>query len=119
MSVTKLGAMGPVGWIPGLECTHAILSFDHVLRGSLTLSFDAGDSSGEEKASLPSAVVFDNGRGYTEKDFRRSFPSCWIWLQSNSFRKNTGTSLFVSIARLPLFGLELPGFTASDGITQH
>ena len=113
VSVTKLGAMGPVGWIPGLECTHAILSFDHVLRGSLTLSFDAGDSSEEEEASLPSTVVFDNGRGYTEKDFGRSFPSLWLWIQTNSFRKTPGTSLFVSIARLPLFGLELPGFTAA------
>ena len=110
VSLTRLGAMGPVGWIPGLECTHGLLSFDHVLDGSLTLS--TGEE--EESTSVSSSVVtFDNGRGYTEKDFGRSFPSLWIWLQTNSFRNNPGTSLFVSIARLPLFGQEFPGFTAA------
>ena len=57
----------------------------------------------------------DEGRGYTEKDYGRSFPTLWVWIQTNSFRKNHGTSLFVSIARIPtpLFGLEFPGFTAA------
>jgi len=111
VSLTRLGAMGPVGWIPGLECTHGLLSFDHVLHGSLTLS--STSSVDEQIPNESSVVTFDNGRGYTEKDFGRSFPSLWIWLQTNSFRKNPGTSLFVSIARLPLFGQEFPGFTAA------
>jgi len=111
VSLTRLGAMGPVGWIPGLECTHGLLSFDHVLHGSLTLSSTSLDD--EQIPNESSVVTFDNGRGYTEKDFGRSFPSLWIWLQTNSFRKNPGTSLFVSIARLPLFGQEFPGFTAA------
>jgi len=111
VSLTRLGAMGPVGWIPGLECTHGLLSFDHVLHGSLTLS--STSSVGEQILNESSVVTFDNGRGYTEKDFGRSFPSLWIWLQTNSFRNYPGTSLFVSIARLPLFSQEFPGFTAA------
>ncbi|KAL7524522.1 hypothetical protein ACHAXR_000608, partial [Thalassiosira sp. AJA248-18] len=103
VSLTQLGAMGPVGWIPRLECTHGILSFDHILGGSLVMT-SAGEST---------SISFDDGRGYTEKDFGRSFPSLWVWIQSNSFRQNPGTSLFVSIARLPVFSLELPGFTAA------
>ena len=108
VSLMELGAMGPVGWLPGLECTHGILSFDHVLSGSLDMSF-----VGDDKEKAPSSISFDNGRGYTEKDFGRSFPSLWVWIQSNSFAKNPGTSLFVSIAQIPLFGMKLPGFTTA------
>ena len=110
VSLTKLNAMGYFGWIPGLECTHGILSFDHVLHGSLSVS-SASETS--EVDRVPTSISFDQGRGYTEKDFGRSFPSLWVWIQSNSFRNNPGTSLFVSIARVPVFGLELPGFTAA------
>jgi tocopherol cyclase len=58
-------------------------------------------------------ITFDNGRGYTEKDFGRSFPSMWVWLQTNSFPLHPGTSLFVSVARVPVLGFGLPGFTAA------
>lgn len=120
VSFLKLGAMGPVGWMPGLECTHGILSFDHELSGnlSLTASVKSGSSS-SNATSFPTSstleISMDGGRGYTEKDFGRSFPSLWVWIQTNSFRKNPGTSLFVSLARIPtpLFGLEFPGFTAA------
>jgi len=111
ISLMQLGAMGPVGWLPGLECTHGVLSFDHILHGSLTLTHSSLEDEVEKVSS--SIISFDNGRGYTEKDFGKSFPSLWVWIQSNSFPQNTGTSLFVSIARLPLFGMELPGFTAA------
>jgi hypothetical protein len=49
----------------------------------------------------------NNGRGYTEKDHGSSFPSLWIWLQTNSFPQNPGTSVFASVARIstPFFGL--------------
>ncbi|KAL3787673.1 hypothetical protein ACHAWO_000473 [Cyclotella atomus] len=112
VSFFGLGAMGPVGWIPGLECTHGVLSFDHELKGSLTMASATRDTY--DKTS-PITISMDGGRGYTEKDFGRAFPSMWIWIQTNSFRNNPGTSLFVSIARIPipLFGWELPGFTAA------
>ena len=118
VSLMQLGAMGPVGYIPGLECTHGILSFDHILHGSLSMSSSATrDSSddGEQQQVVSSSTIlsFDGGRGYTEKDFGRSFPSLWVWIQSNSFRNNPGTSLFVSVARVPVFGMEFPGFTAA------
>ena len=108
VSLFSLGAMGPVGWMPGLECTHGILSFDHEIQGSLTMH----DRSIENTKSK--TIIMDGGRGYTEKDYGRSFPSTWIWIQTNSFSNNPGTSLFVSIARVPIpFGWEFPGFTAA------
>lgn len=109
VSLFHLGAMGPVGWMPGLECTHGVLSFDHEIRGYLTFSTTKSSDIDSQTISM------DQGRGYTEKDYGRSFPSTWVWIQTNSFRKNPGTSLFVSIARIPtpLFGWEFPGFTAA------
>lgn len=75
-------------------------------------------SSGTNKTddgNTSMTISMDGGKGYTEKDFGRSFPSMWIWIQTNSFRENPRTSLFVSIARMPvpMFGLEFPGFTAA------
>ncbi|KAL9185745.1 hypothetical protein ACHAXT_003522 [Thalassiosira profunda] len=90
---------------------------DLILKGHLDFGSLAPwpISLGKLGAMGPEAAVisFDNGRGYTEKDFGRSFPSLWIWLQTNSFRSTPGTSLFVSVARIPLFGMEFPGFTAA------
>ncbi|KAL7459677.1 hypothetical protein ACHAWC_011552 [Mediolabrus comicus] len=110
VSLLYLGAMGPVGWMPGLECTHGILSFDHELSGNITLTTTASN-----KKSSTEIISMNGGRGYTEKDFGRSFPSLWVWIQTNNFRNNPGTSLFVSIARIPtpFFRLEFPGFTAA------
>ena len=42
-------------------------------------------------------VDFTGGRGYLEKDWGRSFPKAWLWMQSNHFGVN-GTSLMASIA---------------------
>jgi len=115
VSLFELGCMGHVGWIPNLECTHGVLSFDHVLHGSITFTNFNEDATNSSQPLANTTVSMDEGRGYTEKDFGRSFPSLWIWIQTNSFRNNPGTSLFVSLARIstPIFGLEFPGFTAA------
>jgi hypothetical protein len=70
-----------------------------------------------------------SSRGYVEKDRGSSFPSLWIWMQTNSFasrfHRERGTSLFFSVARIPVLTnhwwwwwwwfprLEFPGFTAA------
>jgi tocopherol cyclase len=59
---------------------------DHALSGSLTV--DGAELS------------FDGGRGYAEKDWGRSFPSSWIWAQSNHFER-PGISVSASVARVP------------------
>jgi len=43
---------------------------------------------------------YDGGRGYVEKDWGRSFPSSWIWAQSNDFPES-GVSVTVSVAKVP------------------
>lgn len=80
------GIMGPFRFAPGMETYHGVLSMDHAVAGSVTLD---GERWG-----------FGEGRGYVEKDWGRSFPSSWIWAQSNSFEKDR-TSVTVSVARVP------------------
>lgn len=88
----SLFAPGVMGWyrfVPRMECYHAVCSLDHELSG--TLSIDGAH------------VDFTGGRGYAEKDWGRSFPSSWVWAQSNHF-DSTGTSVTLSVARIPWMG---------------
>lgn len=80
------GAMGWYRFAPAMETYHGILSMDHAVEGSLTID-------GRE-------LRFNGGRGYAEKDWGRSFPSSWVWAQSNLFSR-PGISVTVSVARVP------------------
>jgi hypothetical protein len=80
------GVMGWYRFVPGMETYHGVLSMDHALTGALVVD-------GER-------IGFDGGRGYVEKDWGRSFPSSWVWAQSNSFGRE-GVSVSASVARIP------------------
>jgi hypothetical protein len=91
------GIMGWYSWVPTMECYHGVLSLDHSLHGTWTVNGRRIDWGG--------------GRGYIEKDWGKSFPSAWIWLQTNHFAPPTqagatdgsrrGTSLTASVAIIP------------------
>ncbi|MBY8999482.1 MAG: hypothetical protein KGD64_01070 [Candidatus Heimdallarchaeota archaeon] len=89
------GAMGPFRLVPFMECYHGVLSFDHKLRGKL----DVNETS----------INFTDGRGYIEKDYGKSFPSYYLWMQSNHF-PSEGTSIMVSLANIPWLGSSFDGF---------
>ncbi len=89
------GIMGWYGWVPWMECNHGVLSLDHDLRGRLQVN-------GAE-------AVFDGGRGYAEKDWGKSFPRGYVWMQTNHF-DGPGTSLVASIAIVPWLFSAFPGF---------
>jgi tocopherol cyclase len=91
------GIMGPYTFVPFMECYHGIVSMDHSIRGIIMTN-----------AGL---VDFEGGRGYIEKDWGRSFPEAYIWLQSNHF-KDSASSIKVSIARIPWLGSSFTGFIA-------
>ncbi len=80
------GVMGWYRFVPRMETYHGVLSMDHAVSGSLLIDGDRVD--------------FDGGRGYVEKDWGRSFPSSWIWAQSNSFER-PGMSVMLSVAKIP------------------
>jgi tocopherol cyclase len=80
------GIMGPYAFVPFMECYHGIVSMDHSIRGSMTYNNEN--------------ICFDHGRGYIEKDWGRSFPCAYFWLQSNHFSR-PGISLKASVAKIP------------------
>lgn len=93
-TLTKPNIMGPYSFVPFMECSHAVLSINNYIEGSLELN-------GKE-------VNFNGGKGYIEKDWGTSFPSEWIWIQSNHFNRKD-TSFMVSIAKIPWLKGEFVG----------
>lgn len=94
------GVMGPYSFVPAMECYHGVASLDHPVDGFLTRS-----SAAEER------IDFKDGRGYIEKDWGRSMPRSWIWIQSNTFDAEVGSaSLFFSLAKVPWRGSHFNGF---------
>ena len=96
------GIMGPFAFVPFMECYHGIISMDHSVIGILTIENQLVD--------------FANGRGYTEKDWGRSFPSAYVWMQSNHFSL-PGISVKASVARIPWVRNSFTGFIA--GVWLH
>ncbi len=94
-SLLSPGIMGPVTFVPFMECYHGVVSMDHLLEGQLEVNGQRWD--------------FTGGRGYIEKDWGRSFPQAWIWMQSNSFSE-PGVSFMLSVARIPWLGRSFTGF---------
>lgn len=86
VTVFSPGIMGWYRFVPRMETYHGVLSMDHGVTGRMELD--------------GSVIDFDGGRGYIEKDWGRSFPSSWVWAQSNHFDR-TGVSVTVSVARVP------------------
>lgn len=89
------GIMGWYAWVPAMECYHGVLSFDHSIHGSLQVD-------GQR-------INFEGGRGYIEKDWGKSFPSAWVWFQSNHF-DSPGSCITASVAVIPWMGSSFNGF---------
>lgn len=95
VTLASPGIMGWYAWVPRMECYHGVLSLDHEIHGTLIVDGQPID--------------FTGGRGYIEKDWGRSFPAAWIWLQTNHFER-PGTSLTASVAVIPWLGSTFRGF---------
>lgn len=96
------GIMGPFAFVPFMECYHGIVSMDHDLSGNLEIGGEIIDFSG--------------GKGYLEKDWGRSFPSAYVWMQSNHFSE-PGISLKASVAKIPWVRSSFVGFIS--GVWLH
>ncbi len=104
VSLFSPGAMGWYAYVPVMEDYHGVLSFDHAAEGYLQLS-----STDPEVNMSECIVVEGRGQGYIEKDWGTSFPSSWIWMQTNHFDEK-GTSLTLSAAVIPWMGRSFSGF---------
>lgn len=95
IKITSPGVMGWYAFVPFMECFHGVVSFDHAIQGMLSIN--------------NKNILFDNGRGYIEKDWGKSFTSAYIWIQSNHFEK-PGISLMASVAKIPWLTGAFRGF---------
>lgn len=96
-SLTSPGIMGWYSFVPFMECKHGVVSVSHVIQGSLSIN--------------DKQVDFSGGKGYIEKDWGKSFPEAWIWLQSNHFELSDAC-IMVSIAKIPWLGHYFSGLIA-------
>ncbi len=86
--------MGPFAYLSFMECYHGIISMNHLVNGSLKY--------------LDKTIPFENAKGYIEKDWGRSFPKKYIWIQSNHF-ENENTSFMFSYATIPFMIFSFKG----------
>ena len=91
------GIMGPFSFVPGMECYHGVVNIRHTISGSLSINGIWTDLTG--------------GEGYIEKDWGKSFPQSWIWIQANHFYES-GVSFMFSVARIPFLGKHFIGLIA-------
>lgn len=103
-SLLKPGIMGPFSYINFMECYHGIVNIHHENYGTLHI---------DDKE-----VNFNHGYGYIEKDWGKSFPEKWIWIQSNHF-KNDNVTLMFSVAKIPWLGFHFKGFLALFRINEY
>lgn len=84
--------MGPFHFLP-MQCNHEVVSMRHTLRGGFKV---------HERF-----IDLDEGIGYIEGDYGRSFPKEYLWLHCNDFSENL--SIMVSVADIPFCGFHFLG----------
>ena len=94
-TMTRPGVMGPFSFVPFMECYHGVVNIDHKISGSLMINNEEVD--------------FTDGYGYIEKDWGKSFPNWYVWIQSNYFSTKDASIMF-SIADIPWFSKSFTGF---------
>ena len=94
VSLLHPGIMGPFSFVSGMECYHGIVNIRHAIVGTMVYNGARIDMTG--------------GEGYIEKDWGRSFPEAWIWMQANHFASQSASFMF-SYARIPWLGRSFLG----------
>lgn len=90
--------MGFFGYLNFMECYHGVISMSHETSGTMTFRNET--------------ISFDRGKGYLEKDWGRSFPKAYVWIQCNHF-KDEKTSLMFSYAHIPFLKRTFQGLIAN------
>jgi hypothetical protein len=92
--------MGPFSYLPNMQCRHGVLSLQNRVSGEIIL----GD------------ILYDmnDATGYIEKDWGRTFPESYIWLQGSTEILETKRITFMcSIANIPLGSVSFIGLIAN------
>lgn len=94
-SLFNPGSMGYYNYVPFMECYSQVCAIDMDLHGKLNVNNEIID--------------FNNGKGYIEKNWGKSFPNSWIWIQSNCF-KSYNAALSCSVGHIPFLHTSFRGF---------
>ncbi|MBQ9989580.1 MAG: hypothetical protein IJP31_01350 [Lachnospiraceae bacterium] len=86
--------MGPLAYVPLLECRHMVWSMNHLVWGRVRIN--------------QKEYFFHRARGYWEGDRGTSFPKEYLWTQC-SFPAG---SVMLSMADVPVAGIHLTGVLA-------
>lgn len=95
VTLSSVGVMGWFAYLPAMECRHGVVATHGSAEGSLKVN---NRTVHIRKSSL-----------YSEKDWGKSFPKAYLWMQANCF-SDPSTSVMLSIARIPYLGLRFTGF---------
>lgn len=89
--------MGPFAYLDHMECNHGVVSMNHRVNGRLSINDEFW--------------LFSRDTGYIEKDWGKSFPKRYIWMQGNNFMTSEA-SVMISVAHIPFLGLSFEGIIA-------
>lgn len=89
------GSMGFYNFLTFMECYSQVC----ILNGSIVGTLDINNQT----------IDFTGGKVYIEKNWGKSFPKSWLWIQCNSF-KNRTISLTCSLANIPFPTGNFQGF---------
>lgn len=89
------GRVNWYSWVPGMQCYHLVVSPFHHVKGTVQKNGNT--------------YTFSKGHGYIEKDYGKSFPNSWIWLQCNNFGTDEA-SIMYSEGDVVWAGIKFRGF---------
>lgn len=94
-SIINPGSMGFYNYLCFMECYSQVCAVDGLIRGKLNINDEVVD--------------FTGGKLYIEKNWGKSFPYSYVWVQGNSFKNGEG-SVTCSIAHIPFPVSSFTGF---------
>lgn len=89
------GSMGFYNYLSFMECYSQVCTLNGDIIGKLQVNEELVD--------------FTGGKVYIEKNWGKSFPKSWVWIQSNNF-KNPTVSVTCSLATIPFPIKDFRGF---------
>ncbi len=87
----KKSIMGPFRYFPFMECKHHIVHLTSKSSGIVNLN--------------DTTIILKNAKSYIEKDYGKSFPKQYTWIQGNDIDQ----PFMLSIARIPYLGIKFQG----------
>lgn len=98
------GSMGFYNYLGFMQCFSQVCAMSMDLVGTLTINGESLD--------------FTDGKGYIEKNWGKSFPLSWNWIQCSSFKK-INASLSCSVGHIPFLGSSFRGFLIGVGFNKQ